>query len=372
MKRLKILLEAGGDPNESASNGRSCVYEACSVGDPERLTLLLEAGAKAGPSYAPSAEFDNLSSIVGKEQWAVLKEYWPNTPYQLVPLFAAASSGSAACTKLIVDAGFPVDYTLGEDDALSQAGSVEVVEFLWDSGLRPTGGSFGFDAIDNAIEDNNLPVLSFLLRRVDSATLQQKLLTASGVRMNPEAVRLILELGANPNERSQDYGSPLHTACWQGDGNGGREDSVVEATLRTLLQSGADPNLVAKGGCPLHEAVSGDWGSPTSTRVLLEFGAEVDARNDAGQTALMLAAEGGDLECVRNLLAAGADRTLKDRRGKTPLALARSNLKVWQKPKIPLINGFVDRVLSSMGESSTAWRDRARENAEEVVELLSC
>ncbi len=369
--RLKLLLEAGGDPNESASNGRSCVYEACSVGDPQRLELLLQSGAKPGPACAPTDESDSLAGIVENKLWASVRGYLPVTPYQLVPLFAAASSGSVACTKLIVEAGFHADYNLADDDALSHAGSVEVVEYLWELGLRPSGGSFGFDAIDNAIEDNNLPVLDFLLRRVDSAALQQKLLTASGVRMNPEAVKLILDLGANPNELSQDYGSPLHTACWQGDGNGGREDSVVEKTIRTLLEGGADPNLVARGGRPLHEAVSGDWSSPTSTRILLEFGAEVDARNDAGQTALMLAAEGGGLECIRALLGAGADRKLKDRRGKTPLDLARSHLKLWQKPKFKLIDSFMEQVLSLTGESNTAWKERARENAEAVVELLA-
>lgn len=35
-ERLRIILDAGGDPNECADNGRSCVYEACSVGDPAR------------------------------------------------------------------------------------------------------------------------------------------------------------------------------------------------------------------------------------------------------------------------------------------------------------------------------------------------
>ena len=38
--RLRLLLEAGGDPNEIPDNGRSLINETAAAGDPKRLRLL--------------------------------------------------------------------------------------------------------------------------------------------------------------------------------------------------------------------------------------------------------------------------------------------------------------------------------------------
>ncbi|MGY6500710.1 MAG: ankyrin repeat domain-containing protein [Acidimicrobiales bacterium] len=56
---------------------------------------------------------------------------------------------------------------------------------------------------------------------------------------------------------------------------------------------------------------------------LIERGADVNRRDDAGATALHHAAVGGDLDCVRRLLGAGVDRTVQDLSGRTAAAVAR-------------------------------------------------
>jgi len=346
---LQLMLDAGGDPNESADNGRSCVYEACSVADPLRLKLLIERGAKVDPTRFRS-----------------------RSRYRLIPLFAASESGSLDCVRLIVEAGFPADYEHREDNALKSAGSLEVVEYLWEKGVRPTAGSFGFDAMDEAIEENNLPVLRFLLGKADRATIQQKLLTASGVRMNPDAIPLIIEAGADANLPDESYGSPLHSACWQGDGNGGRPTDVTEKTVQLLLDYGADPNLLSRGTRPLHEAVDGDWASPTSVRVLLSRGAEVDGTSKDGETALILAAIRLEIECVQLLLEAGADRSIKDKRGRTALDYAASYLEEREKPRAKVLDvkGAVGKAFNWAGIDMAEIDREQLVQARQVVELL--
>ena len=49
----------------------------------------------------------------------------------------------------------------------------------------------------------------------------------------------------------------------------------------------------------------------------------MNTRDDAGETALMLAAEVGNVKAVKRLLNAGADRTLLNKEGKTAVDLAR-------------------------------------------------
>lgn len=71
---------------------------------------------------------------------------------------------------------------------------------------------------------------------------------------------------------------------------------------------------------PLHSAVAAR--SLTITRLLLEFGAPVNALQADQYTPLHAAAQNGDLEIVKMLLAAGADPAMRDSEGKTPLDFA--------------------------------------------------
>lgn len=329
VERLRVLLDAGLPADETADNGRSAFSEACSLGDFARAKLLVERGASVWPSKTPgiTSEDSFLKSLPDD----LREKFMPDpTGYSSlsIPLFQAAEAGDLELVKFILDQGFPVDFVCDGENALNHAGSVEVAEHFLALGLKLKEGNFGFDSVDDLFDDGRNEVAMAVLNQIpDPATrkaqIQQKLLMCCGVRMNPNAVRLLLAAGAEANLPDKDYGSPLHYACWQGDGNGGRENEVAEEVVRILLEAGADPNMTARGSKPLHEAVYGDWGSPTSVRVLLEFGAEVDALDERGHTPLMLAASRGELECIKLLLAAGAAP-------KPALRSAKEHLKIWR------------------------------------------
>lgn len=78
---------------------------------------------------------------------------------------------------------------------------------------------------------------------------------------------------------------------------------------KALIARGAEVRLT--GWTPLHYAAAGN--SLPVTRLLLQQGADVDARAPNGRTALMLAALHGSEEIVDSLLAAGADPAARDR-----------------------------------------------------------
>ena len=329
--RLRLLLDAGLPANETADNGRTAVGETCTLGDPSRLTLLMERGASVWPAK-PTRKQPSLADL-GFELPAEMESALAPDPsgYEAftVPLFLAAKAGSLECVKLILNHGFPADFQVKGENALNYAATTEIAELLLDLGLQAQPGPFGFDAIDEAFDDGHSAVAIAIIRRLkDPAERQRvlnaKLISCAGVRMNPEAVSLLIAEGAEVNRIDKSYSSALHYAAWQGDGNGGRENETVEATLRILLDAGADPNLIANGDAPLHEAAGGDWGSPTSIRVLLEHGAQVDARNKRGETPLMIAASNGDVKSIELLLKAGANPLLA-------LPASKAHLKAWQR-----------------------------------------
>lgn len=367
VERLQLMLDAGGDPNESASNGRNCVSEACSAGDERRLQLLIERGASVYPSL-PVQTFDLIDEFrrdinaIAKEQGFNFRamNFTLEYSYQTVPLFQAALSGNVNCVKLIVEAGFPADYAVDGQNALADCSSGEVAAYLWGQGVRLGKFSFESDALDSAIRENRIEVVRYLIDQVDQTRLNQALISASGHLMNPNVLRLFLDK-CSGTDLSQTVKKALFDACWQGQRNEGREDSIVVETLHLLIDAGADPNCATDHGVlPLHEAIEGDWESPAAVSVLLKHGANANGRLPDGRTPLMLAVSQTSVDCVQLLLDAGADPKLRDRSGKDALRYAQKSAKMWTKHN--LFTRFVNK-------QDPFFRQRG-DDARRIVEML--
>jgi uncharacterized protein len=89
--------------------------------------------------------------------------------------------------------------------------------------------------------------------------------------------------------------------------------------VNQLIAKDADVNKT--GWTPLHYAASG--AKAPIILILLEHSAYVDAESPNGSTPLMMAAMYGNVECVKLLLEAGADPTLKNQQGLNAAEFAR-------------------------------------------------
>jgi len=103
-----------------------------------------------------------------------------------------------------------------------------------------------------------------------------------------EIASLLMAQGANVAARNRRGAEPLHYACDGMPGSPAWDADAQYATVKLLLDAGADPNTEDKSGvCPLHRAVR--TRSTGAVRALLQSGADVSRKNRSGSTALKLA-----------------------------------------------------------------------------------
>ena len=96
------------------------------------------------------------------------------------------------------------------------------------------------------------------------------------------------------------------------------EEEKIDA-INVLLRAGADPNITdANGNTVLHHTVHSD-SSTEILEVLINHGADVNAKNDKNATALIKACNKGNVDVMNVLLRAGADLNIADANGNTVL-----------------------------------------------------
>ena len=120
-----------------------------------------------------------------------------------------------------------------------------------------------------------------------------------------EIALALLDRGANPNDAS-DTVSVLALACL-----GGRHTLV-----KKMLEKGAAPNVGYFRDTPLMFMPDAE-----SARLLIAHGAEVNAIDSRGGTALLSAVASGDIELIEVLLQHGAQVSVKDKKGFTPMTM---------------------------------------------------
>lgn len=165
-------------------------------------------------------------------------------------------------------------------------------------------------------------------------------------------IRQLIAKDANPNARDRAGRTPLHVAAFKSHDNavaelirGGADPNALENDRYDIITIAAvanDPGLVERaiklGANPRNITsvydgtaliAAAHLGHHEVVEVLIKAGAPLDHVNNLGWTALIEAVVLGDggprhVATVRALVEAGADKSVADRGGQTPLMLARA------------------------------------------------
>jgi ankyrin repeat protein len=313
---VKVLLDNGAKVNAIETWGNtSALMWAVSEVHPAVVKLLVDRGAdvNARTKFVPSATgrgFEGATPVDPRSNQAPEE----HSSGLLTPLMFAAREGDLESARLLVAAGAKVSALDGDGKgALSLAifnGSYDVASLLVDNRADVNqADAERFTPLFWAVDRRNMetaPNFPWMVT-ADPLPLIQKLLDAGA---NPNAV-----VNNTPRGRMRE-GSPrivfataLMRAAFAGD-----------LTLTKLLLShGADTKIVSKDNETVLQAAAGtgfipgyNKSRPFSERLevvklLVELGQDVNAADNYGITALMVAANIGDVPIIQYLIDKGAD-----------------------------------------------------------------
>jgi uncharacterized protein len=357
----EALLKAGADPNAKLPSGTTILMTAARTGNPDIVRMLIEHGADVnakGDQYgetalvwavsenhpeaaqvliAHGADVNARSSELKHEKDRFgLEGVLTILPHgSWTPLMYAARQGSLDAARTLVDAGANLNLTdLDRTTALLFAiinGHYDTAAMLTEKGADPNlADPAGMTALYAAVDMSTLGEVYGHPGRPSTDKLTaldlMKVLLAHGANPNAVLKTPTLQRAHTPGEPTLNEGStPLMRAAKNGD----------SATIRLLLDHGADPNIRAKNGTTALMFAAGlgfgtgtfanDYATPgellESVKVLVAAGAEVNAVSGAGETPLHYSAQASD-DIVKFLAEKGAKLDAKDKQGRTPVEMA--------------------------------------------------
>jgi len=367
IEEVAYFLERGADVNAFDADGMTPLFWAVTHGHTEMISFLVEIGAKVDVSLRDSG---------------------------LTPLHRAAATGQLAVVAALIDHGADVN-------ARAKDGETPLMEAATWAHSEVVAALAGAGASVDEKNKHGQTALALAIRGFSTADRERQMRT----------VEVLIDGGADVNTSDCEGEPPLICAARHGNadltkvllGRGAdlsvrakrtdRKDTVLMAaiesylgwtpnldTVGVLIEAGADVNAVNEfGATALMNAAWGDW--TEIVKLLLANRAEVNARDYSGGTVLMKAASsnwhedykdketvrGQRLSIVQALSANGAEINATDNRGDSALIIAARS-EIVEVVEALLDHGADVNAQNSVGE--TALLKAVESGRLPIVEML--
>jgi uncharacterized protein len=403
---VKLLLDAGANANASRPGGETVLMTAARTGNLEAVKALLARGANVNAQERRNqtalmwAASEGHAAVVralieaGADIRATLASGF-------TPLFFAVREGQIDAARALLEGGANVNETLqpkpreNSGEPIISASyepvrkgtspllmAVENAHFelaiaLVEAGADPNDQRTGFTP---------LHAVSWV-RKPDASDTGDPPPIGSGRLTSLQFVRELVKRGANVNARlAKD--TPRAPASASLLGMEGATPFLMAADradlplMRELLELGSDPFLPnADKTTPLMAAAGFGTANPLeeagtesealdAVKLLLDRGADINAVDNNGDTAMHGAAYGNFPTIVKVLAERGADINIwkqPDKEGRTPLFIAEGYKAGRPQPSRPTIDE-IQRLMAAAGVSTDGVRPRVRDIYEKLPE----
>jgi ankyrin repeat protein len=263
------------------------------------------AAAAAGNLHAIRNQLGNQVSVDAKEASG------------LTPLHVAALFGQSEVAQLLLSSGANVSLTDGEGNtALHMAafmGRTDIVRVLLNSGADPTvRNHLGFNSVDNVAVRWNVDLEAYY-HEIEKAL--DKPLDLNRIKAERPKILALLT--------SADVASARYTpttSIWQAVMVGN------SAAVEQHIAAGSDLDMHEELGGSTPLMLAAIYGRHDIASTLIDAGADLEARNKSGGTALHQACSFCRPEIVKLLLHSGADSNATNNEDRTPLSIVTQEL----------------------------------------------
>ena len=358
---VAIILEKGANPNTKNTNGETALFNAVKTNSTTTLNLLLEKGTDINArDYLGNTALHSCIRWNSKESALLLMQQGANSNAQNLagktPLAEAARQGQIAMVTLLLDNNADINaYDATGRTVLMdsiQSGNYEIASLLIKRGASPlVQEMYGRNAYHEAVLSGNIKMIELIQnaggnplsrdthgvtpfslaltqpKNIIQAVLGQnaKLLDSDGNtplhialmnNVNIETFTQLLSMDYPLNSRNREGLTPLSIAVKNG----------MIAHTKILLEKGGDPFILDnQGECAVSRVL-------TTKRDLLPVVVKNAATktDTMGDTILHYAARLADTRVVKEIVAMGIDRSVRNISGETPYTIALR----WQRNEI--------------------------------------
>ena len=329
---VKALLVKGARVNvKEKAHDQTAVMWAAAQNHPDVTELLIEAGADINVRSRAYAQ-----TVVGEQTQRFGREELNYTVLRggSTPLLFAARSGDTESARLLLAAGAKANDALPDGTSAlvlaAHSGHGETAALLLEKGANPDSVENGYTALHAAVLRSDVGLVKALLAHKANPNLR----TTKGTPLRRDSTDYNLPatlIGSTPYQLAARFLEPDIMRALAAGG----------ADIALTFRDGSTPLMLAAGATSGNNStrrgiavIDGGVVEPESlvlqtVTTAIELGADVNAANQAGDTALHTAATRGLNTVVQLLADKGAQLNVKNKRGLTPLAaLMPSNAAV--------------------------------------------
>jgi ankyrin repeat protein len=326
---VRLLLERGAKMRYEDT--QYLLVIACRSGLPELAQLVFdnsahlgEKGREIGHVVVNAAVDANCSTEVIR---LLLDNYAVPPDHFYLP--SIVDKGHTAAARLLLERGVDANqednigltplHGMLLQSRLSGDVNLEMVRLLVENGAEVNSRRGPIPLLVCALMLENDSLTSYLLKsgadihwkdESELSLLHHAVITRCTLENLRYVIHKLVDLGVDREARDLNGLTALHRAI-----SGSSLDKVS-----TLIQLPVDVNaLTGSGAAPLHLAAS-SWRKPSLVQMLVKAGADINMRQQSdGYTPLHVATYCGNSQMLGQLLKCGADPSMRDHSGKTPL-----------------------------------------------------